>query len=79
MVSFGFSIKSPRFSTTVTEDPGNPNPSKWHAIATHVPNRTNKDCRKRWFAKMASNVVKGGWAPDEDERLVSAIQKYGVR
>lgn len=62
-----------------SEDPGNPNPSKWHAIAKHVPNRTNKDCRKRWFAKMASDVVKGGWAPDEDERLVSAIEKYGTR
>ncbi|KAL0574174.1 hypothetical protein V5O48_007783 [Marasmius crinis-equi] len=58
------------------EDPGNPTPSKWHAISKHVPNRTNKDCRKRWFAKMASDVVKGGWSPDEDERLVKAIEKY---
>jgi hypothetical protein len=61
------------------EDPDNPNPSKWHAIAKHVPNRTNKDCRKRWFAKMASDVVKGGWAPDEDERLVKGIERYGTR
>ncbi|KAF8651885.1 hypothetical protein AX16_004619 [Volvariella volvacea WC 439] len=61
------------------EDPGNPTPSKWHAIAKHVPNRTNKDCRKRWFAKMASDVVKGGWAPDEDERLVRGIERYGTR
>ncbi|KAF9259396.1 hypothetical protein L218DRAFT_933790 [Marasmius fiardii PR-910] len=61
------------------EDPGNPTPSKWHAISKHVPNRTNKDCRKRWFAKMASDVVKGGWSPDEDERLVKAIEKYGTR
>ncbi|KAG6910268.1 hypothetical protein DXG01_012080 [Tephrocybe rancida] len=62
-----------------TEDPENANPSKWHAIAKHVPNRTNKDCRKRWFAKMASDVVKGGWAPDEDEKLVKGIEKYGTR
>ncbi|KAG6873481.1 hypothetical protein C0995_015184 [Termitomyces sp. Mi166 len=61
------------------EDPDNPNPSKWHAIAKHVPNRTNKDCRKRWFAKMASDVVKGGWAPDEDEKLVKGIEQYGTR
>ncbi|KAF9444689.1 hypothetical protein P691DRAFT_806975 [Macrolepiota fuliginosa MF-IS2] len=61
------------------EDPDNPNPSKWHAIAKHVPNRTNKDCRKRWFAKMASDVVKGGWAPEEDERLVKGIERYGTR
>ncbi|KAF5374027.1 hypothetical protein D9757_010048 [Collybiopsis confluens] len=61
------------------EEPGTLNPSKWHAIAKHVPTRTNKDCRKRWFAKMASDVVKGGWAPEEDERLVQAIEKYGTR
>ncbi|TEB33512.1 hypothetical protein FA13DRAFT_157883 [Coprinellus micaceus] len=61
------------------EDPNNSNPSKWHAIAKHVPNRTNKDCRKRWFAKMASDVVKGGWSPEEDERLVKGIDRYGTR
>ncbi|KAF8872752.1 Homeodomain-like protein [Mucidula mucida] len=54
-------------------------PSRWFAIAKHVPGRTNKDCRKRWFAKMASDVVKGGWAPDEDERLCKAIQQVGTR
>jgi hypothetical protein len=64
---------------SAVEDPDNPNPSKWHAIAKHVPNRTNKDCRKRWFAKMASDVVKGGWAPDEDEKLVKGIERYGTR
>ncbi|KAJ7767279.1 hypothetical protein B0H16DRAFT_1521530 [Mycena metata] len=61
------------------EEPGNPAPSKWHAIAQHVPNRTNKDCRKRWYAKMSSDVVKGGWAPDEDQRLLNAIDCYGTR
>ncbi|KAJ8468221.1 hypothetical protein ONZ45_g17325 [Pleurotus djamor] len=61
------------------EDPdGNP-PSKWHQISKHVPNRTNKDCRKRWFAKMASVVAKGGWSADEDERLIEAVQKYGTK
>jgi hypothetical protein len=61
------------------EDPDNANPSKWHAIAKHVPNRTNKDCRKRWFAKMANDVVKGGWSPQEDEKLVKGIERYGTR
>ena len=54
-------------------------PSRWFAISKHVPGRTNKDCRKRWFAKMASDVVKGGWAPDEDQRLIKAIESLGTR
>ncbi|THV07251.1 hypothetical protein K435DRAFT_643570, partial [Dendrothele bispora CBS 962.96] len=61
------------------EDPGNPNPSRWHAIAKHVPNRTNKDCRKRWVSNIASDVSKGGWSTEEDERLSVAIEKYGTR
>ncbi|KAK0430430.1 Homeodomain-like protein [Armillaria borealis] len=61
------------------EDPNSASPSKWYAIAKHVPDRTNKDCRKRWFAKMASDVVKGGWSPDEDARLVKAIEQCGTR
>ncbi|KAL1744687.1 hypothetical protein HDZ31DRAFT_82455 [Schizophyllum fasciatum] len=28
---------------------------------------------------MATDVVKGGWAPDEDERLVKAIERHGTR
>lgn len=80
-LSSPLSSRRPAFilNLCVTEDPDNPNPSKWHAIAKHVPNRTNKDCRKRWFAKMASDVVKGGWAPDEDEKLVKGIERYGTR
>ncbi|KAK7463420.1 hypothetical protein VKT23_006773 [Stygiomarasmius scandens] len=61
------------------EDPGNPNPSRWHAIAKHVPDRTNKDCRKRWVSNIASDVAKGGWTTEEDEKLTSAIEKYGTR
>ncbi|KIY53730.1 hypothetical protein FISHEDRAFT_32755 [Fistulina hepatica ATCC 64428] len=61
------------------EDGDSASPSKWYAIARHVPGRSNKDCRKRWFAKMVSNVVKGGWAPDEDARLIHAIENYGTR
>ncbi|KAJ3711665.1 transcription factor, Myb superfamily [Lentinula guzmanii] len=56
------------------------NPSKWHAISRHIPNRNNKDCRKRWFAKLAkADVAKGNWSPEEDERLLKAIEKYGSR
>ncbi|KAI0821271.1 hypothetical protein BC629DRAFT_440820 [Irpex lacteus] len=62
-----------------TEDAGANPPSKWHAIAKHIPNRTNKDCRKRWWAQMATRVSKGSWSADEDERLFSAVEELGTK
>ncbi|THG94124.1 hypothetical protein EW026_g7286 [Hermanssonia centrifuga] len=54
-------------------------PSKWHAIAKHIPHRTNKDCRKRWWAQMATRVSKGSWSTEEDERLFSAVDELGTK
>jgi hypothetical protein len=28
---------------------------------------------------MNADVVKGGWAPDEDQRLLSAIDRFGTK
>ena len=28
---------------------------------------------------MANDVVKGGWSPQEDEKLVKGIERYGTR
>ena len=51
----------------------------WHSIATSVPGRTNKDCRKRWFYKLAANVNKGVWTIAEDEKLRAAVEKHGTK
>ncbi|KAI0919346.1 hypothetical protein AcV7_006108 [Taiwanofungus camphoratus] len=61
------------------EDPDSNPPTRWHAIAQHIPNRTNKDCRKRWWAQMATIVAKGSWTSDEDERLFNAVQELGPK
>ncbi|KAJ3980572.1 hypothetical protein F5890DRAFT_1540765 [Lentinula detonsa] len=66
-------------AAVLKEEPGNLNPSKWFAISTHVPGRTNKDCRKRWFARMAADIVRGVWSADEDAKLLSAVEKYGTK
>lgn len=61
------------------EEPHTDRPSKWHSIARHVPGRTNKDCRKRWCATMASIVSKGGWSSEEDRKLLDAVEKHGTK
>ncbi|KAJ3717755.1 hypothetical protein C8R42DRAFT_610869 [Lentinula raphanica] len=66
-------------AAVLKEEPGNPNPSKWFAISTHVPGRTNKDCRKRWFARMAADIVRGVWSAEEDAKLLNAVEKYGTK
>jgi hypothetical protein len=69
----------PELTRHPTEEPGQLTPSRWSAIAEHVPGRTNKDCRKRWFVKMAQDFVKGSWAPEEDQRLIMGVAQYGTR
>ncbi|AEO65561.1 uncharacterized protein THITE_2045382, partial [Thermothielavioides terrestris NRRL 8126] len=51
----------------------------WHRVASHLPGRTNKDCRKRWHFTLANTIRKGTWMRDEDERLVKAVEVYGTR
>lgn len=50
----------------------------WCSISKLLPGRTNKDCRKRW-SKLTKAVNKGTWSPEEDERLVRAIECCGPR
>ncbi|KAF7310132.1 hypothetical protein MIND_00386600 [Mycena indigotica] len=54
-------------------------PSRWMAIAQHVPGRSNKDCRKRWYSKLTADITRGEWAYDEDARLISAVKQCGPR
>jgi hypothetical protein len=51
---------------------------QWNVVAANLPGRTNKDCRKRW-AKLDSNINKGAWSSEEDEKLQAAVQELGCR
>ncbi|KAL7621046.1 hypothetical protein AAE478_008358 [Parahypoxylon ruwenzoriense] len=51
----------------------------WHQVANHLPGRTNKDCRKRWYYKIAHNFRKGPWSAEEDQRLRDAVRKHGTK
>ncbi|KAH6630597.1 Homeodomain-like protein, partial [Chaetomium sp. MPI-SDFR-AT-0129] len=51
----------------------------WHRVATHIPGRNNKDCRKRWHYSIANSIRKGTWMKEEDEKLREAVGLYGAR
>lgn len=49
----------------------------WLSIAEHLPGRNNKECRKHWHQKFATNTNYGSWTDKEDERLHMAIGQHG--
>ncbi|KAK2750650.1 hypothetical protein FQN57_002721 [Myotisia sp. PD_48] len=51
----------------------------WHRIASNIPDRNNKDCRKRWVYILAPTLNKGAWNKTEDGKLLQGIQKHGFR
>lgn len=51
----------------------------WNRIAAKLPERTNKDCRKRWVNKVCGSLKKGPWEADEDQRLRNAVGLHGEK
>lgn len=47
----------------------------WSSVSDAIPDRNNKDCRKRWYKLIGAK--KGLWAVSEDERLLEGVRKYG--
>nr|XP_019049860.1 hypothetical protein I302_00279 [Kwoniella bestiolae CBS 10118]OCF28790.1 hypothetical protein I302_00279 [Kwoniella bestiolae CBS 10118] len=52
--------------------------SAWSAVSAAVGGqRTNKDCRKRWFHSLDPNLRKGKWSSEEDAKLKSLYAQLG--
>ncbi|KAF2658221.1 hypothetical protein K491DRAFT_290395 [Lophiostoma macrostomum CBS 122681] len=51
----------------------------WCRIATKLPGRTNKDCRKRWHNSVAGGLKKGQWSKGEDAHLSRGVERFGQR
>ncbi|KAJ5627554.1 hypothetical protein N7528_004981 [Penicillium herquei] len=49
----------------------------WKEISRHLPGRSNKDCRKRWFHSLDPALRKGRWSREEDELLLAAYRQLG--
>ena len=52
---------------------------EWQSVASRLSGRTNKDCRKRWHNSLADSGNEGIWSPSEDERLRTAVNRYGTK
>ncbi|KAH8689673.1 hypothetical protein BGW36DRAFT_74579 [Talaromyces proteolyticus] len=50
----------------------------WRVIASYLPGRNNKDCRKRWHYRVSASMNLGPWSQAEDELLKLGIQRYGT-
>ena len=44
----------------------------WNRIASKLPGRMNKDCRKRW-SKISENVKKGNWSAASNVRPSTSV------
>lgn len=49
----------------------------WKAVASEVPNRTNKACRKRWLHSLSPEIKKSAWTASEDKTLLDLYAVYG--
>jgi hypothetical protein len=50
----------------------------WVDVAALVPGRNNEQCRDRWQDKLNPTLVKGKWTEEEDQALVSAVERLGT-
>ncbi|TIA87107.1 hypothetical protein E3P99_03390 [Wallemia hederae] len=53
--------------------------SNWPVIASYFPKRTMKNCRKRYFYTLDTSIVHGKWSREEDEKLLSLVERYGCK
>jgi len=56
-----------------------PRSSSWAHIAMHIPGRTSKQCRERWFHSLDPTINRGPYTPDEDETILALADKTGNR
>ena len=50
--------------------------TKWSHVACMVPSRTATQCRERWVNVLDTNLNRGRWEPEEDQRLIDICRKY---
>ncbi|XP_078446906.1 uncharacterized protein LOC144715782 isoform X2 [Wolffia australiana] len=49
----------------------------WKKIAEYFPDRSEVQCLHRWQKVLNPELVKGPWTPQEDDKIVKLVEKYG--
>lgn len=47
-------------------------------VAAFIPGRTNEQCRDRWSERLNPKIPRGQWTSEEDARLLSAVDEFGL-
>jgi hypothetical protein len=50
----------------------------WMEVASFIPGRTNEQCRDRWTERLNPKIPRGKWSSEEDARLLSAVDEFGL-
>ena len=48
-------------------------------VASVIPGRNNEQCRDRWSERLNPKIPRGKWTAEEDARLLSAVDEFGVK
>ncbi|CAJ1947652.1 unnamed protein product [Sphenostylis stenocarpa] len=52
-------------------------PQNWNSMAEHLPGRSGKSCRLRWFNQLDPRINRKAFSEEEEERLLNAHKAYG--
>ncbi|KAG2384249.1 Transcription factor [Vigna angularis] len=52
-------------------------PQNWNSMAEHLPGRSGKSCRLRWFNQLDPRINRKAFSEEEEEKLLNAHKVYG--
>ncbi|OHT17572.1 Myb-like DNA-binding domain containing protein [Tritrichomonas foetus] len=51
----------------------------WSVVASHMPDRSPRQCRERWTNYLSPKLNNNEWLPEEDSVLLARYEEFGSR